>query len=216
MKISLEDARQRWRESVVVIGGEPVYVKEVAGTRDSKTPFAISGLRITPSDSWDMQEMRVSFTDVKEVLPTLGNIQLGESAHRLTRKVTRQYSRGLVPGQISSTLIGVHGSILLDVRNIPSYDASCRIVSPQVIRAIYSGAYIPFMEALRRVASASAYSVAVSKDLALAVGASRWPLLFYKIHPVGKVEGDVVMLEKSAACLRELVQNHVPIHVAVR
>lgn len=216
MQLSLEDARQRWKDSVVVINGDPVYVKEISASREVRTPFVISGMCVTEADAWDIQELRVSASDVKEVLPALGNIQLGETAHRLTRKVSRQYSRGLVPSQISASLIGVHNTSQLDMRRVPNYDVRLRIVSPQIIRAIYSGKYVPFMEALRRVASANAYSVAVSKDLALAVGASRWPLLFYKTSAVGKVEGDVVMLEKAAACLREAVQAHVPIHVAVR
>lgn len=216
MQLSLEDARQRWRDSVVVVDGSPVYVKEVSAVRDTKAPFVLTAMTISATGAWDMSELRVGASDVKEVLPTLGNIQLGETAHRLVRKVSRQYSRGLVPGQISSRLIGVQSMIPFEIKKVPNYDIRSRIVSPQVITAIYYNEYTPFMDALRRVSSASVYSVAVSRDLALAVGASRWPLLFYKTQPVGKVEGDVVMLEKPAACLRELVQNHSPIHVAVR
>lgn len=209
--ITVEDAIQRWVGGIILIEGRISHIESI-----SRGGTSISAMfNVAVGDRWEDRAGKVALADIDDSLPVLGNVQMDYRCHYLTRKITRQYQRGLVPAQVVQTMVGMHTLPKIDPLVRMRLFPNVVIKSPAVLQQIYFPEYTPFLEALRLVSTGKMYSVAVSRDLSVGAGASVYPLVYYKLTPVGRVKGDEVVLAPGAECLRETLQEQLPIRIAV-
>lgn len=209
--ISTDDAIQRWGGGIILVDGEIAHIEAII----SGGSTLIAKYAVVEGNVWSAREGPIALAAIDDSLPSLGNVQSGYKCHRLSRKITKQYQRGLVAQQITQAIVGYNSMPKIDPLARMQLFPNAAIKSPAVLRQIYFPEYTPFLEALRLVTTGKMYSVAVSKDLAVGAGASMWPLVYYRLYPVGRVKGDEVLLAEGAECLREMLQEQFPIRVVV-
>lgn len=215
--ITTQDAKQRWERAVIRAEGTLLYVTDI---HEVTRAGVVSLSAVTPNEklAWDTVNTKVPFKSIDESFPELGNIPYHGNCMYLTRKASHQFRRGYVPGQIEvepvikyKYMIPKISGALIAKHQLDTPEAG----SPAVIQAVYNPEYVPMMEAVRRVRSGHYMAVPFSRQLSIGAFTSRWPVVFYKILPIGKVKGDNVILFSKAAQFRELVQERSPLPVIV-
>lgn len=204
---SLNDAQMRWNETIVKVGGVPTYIGGVADK--DRTSYTLTMYQLGKDGAWHPETSKVRHEMIDETIPEMGMMQYGIAAYYVTRKASKQYRRGIVPRQLDSRLIG-------NTRFLSSRIPAPSFPEPRTINQLYNPEYIPVMAASRDLMRGDYFSCAVSQRVALAAGASRWPVVYYKEHAVGLLRGDTIEVVEPAACLREVLQNEVNLRVAIR
>ena len=210
---TFEDVQQRWPDTILFHKGHnsAIYVESIVDF-DQADQRVLMKYYHEKNSSWNVVTGWVNVADISEHVPDLGMINVGIGAYYFTRKATHQFKRGLVPKQMTGVLVGDVDAIANAARVL---SPNMPVINPVCVAQYYNPVYPHMLEAVRDVSKGKYLSRAWSKEYAVAAGYSRWPILYYKRHAVGKVKADSIELVEMAAFLREDLQNNTPLHVTI-
>ena len=211
--ISTQDAKQRWERSVLRAAGEVVCVSDVHEV--TKGGVVIFDGVLPRNTGWEPVLRKIPFAEMNEECPELGNVAINDSCFYVSRRATHQFRRGYVPSQMVVDYIHPLPRSL-DRATIRKHDlAAPEVISPILINALFNNTFLPMMEAVRLIRSGERLVAPFHRNLSISASASRWPVVYYKTHLIGKVKGDTVILGKEAAPFYEMVQEKSPLPVQV-
>lgn len=129
---------------------------------------------------------RVSFDDINFDYPELGYIDINDNAWYVSRAVSREYKRGLIPQKLTFSLAMVGTTRRVRTPRNDSWGT---------LKAIYNPKFTPFDEAVELITSGTRASVPVSKEMAIGIsGSIDAPIIFYENVIAGWVEDGIAKI----------------------
>lgn len=181
----------------------PSYVLEFRG--DNKTQEII----YIPKLPNVKKEKRVKFVPSEWILtfPKVGVFNVNDTVVYIERTIRRQWRKSF-----RGRLVNIYPlfEVEYDYIGRRNYDPE----SPDVLNNLYNPSYFSFKEAYDLVDSCEHLGAAFSDEFYL--GRKIWsdePVVGYKQHFVGTTDGKTVFLKKESECLKDSLEQFVPVEV---